>query len=76
MIPDKIIPAIIRQAMSKISEIVLKVAGNVTTKKILRPVHPGVAKLMRQRSVATLIIVRIKISIIRSLTGRILTRTV
>ncbi len=72
MIPDKIIPATTIQAISKVSEVMHKAADNFAFEKTLCPSHPGVAKPMRQRSAATLIIVRIKMSTIRSLTGRIL----
>ncbi len=76
MRPDKIIPPITTLTMRKTTEIMLKAMDNVATEKTLCPFHPGVAKPTIHKSVATLIIARIKMSIIRSLTGRILARTV
>jgi len=76
MIPDKIIPAITAQTMSKTSERMHKPADNPAREKTLCPFHPGVVKAIRHKIVATLIIVRINMSIIRSLAGRIFAKEV
>jgi hypothetical protein len=68
IIPDKIIAATATQAISKRSEIIHKAADVVVpTVKRLNPPHPGITIPRKQKSVETLIIIRILISITRSL---------
>lgn len=76
MIPDKIIAANTIQITSRTSEIIHKVEDTAELENILCPAHPPVDKPMRQRSVAKHIIIRIKMSISRSLIGGILIRKI
>lgn len=76
MIPDKIAPANTIQLINKTSDVTHKVADTADPEKTLCPDHPGVDNPIRHRSVAKHIITKIKMSIIRSLTGGILTRKI
>lgn len=70
--PNVIKPAMKIHAINSIIEIRIKIAVRTVREKIFWPAHPGVAKLIRQRVVAIVNIIIMKISNVRSFTLAIL----
>ena len=65
-----------KQTMSRRTEIIVKIPETIASVKTLCPFHPDVATPARDKNIPTLMINRIKMSIERSLGGGIVWREI